>query len=157
MGDLEGSSVGIWDCGATLSAGAATLLQPVFDEACSQFENVGLDKAKVRFTFAGGEQSVAGSVARIPLKALDGEELDIHPVPNPHTPILLGLDNLRKLGMVLDFDADTAYSKKLRRYLPTERLRGGHLGLRLPTSVESILCAGSKDCGDGTQQCQSSK
>ena len=157
MGDLEGSAVGIWDCGATMSAGAATLLQPVFDKACSQFENVTLDQARVRFTFAGGEQSIAESVVRIPLEALDGEELHIHPVPNPNTPILLGLDNLRKLGMVLDFEADTAYSKKLGRYLPTEKLRGGHLGLKLPASVESILCVdGSKDCKKDAQAAQPS-
>ena len=129
---LDRKAVGIWDCGATMSAGAADLLQPVFDACEARYGQVPLDPAKVRFTFAGGEQSHAESVLQLPMSSLKGQALTVHPVPNPYTPILLGLDNLRKFGMVLDFAEDTAYSKTLGSYLPTVRLPGGHLGLRLP-------------------------
>ena len=130
--DRQGNPVGFWDCGATMSAGSAQLLQPVFDEAMEVFDgNVGLKESLVRFTFAGGEQSEAQSCLDLPLSVLSGESLSLHPVPNPHTPILLGLDNLRAFGMVLDFDKDSAFSKKLGRFLPTVRLNGGHLGLAL--------------------------
>ena len=122
--------IGIWDCGASLSAGSADLLQELHDAAYEKYGKVDLGDAKVRFTFAGGEQSDATSKLHLPVGHLDGSAIKIHPVPNPNTPILLGLDNLRGLKMVLDFDEDTAYSKLLGKYLPTVRL-GPHLGLDL--------------------------
>ena len=133
--DDAGNSVGIWDCGATRSAGAAELLQPVFEEALQSYKDVSLEQSRVRFTFAGGEQSEAQSLLSLPLPVLEGHCLQVHPVPNPHTPILLGLDNLRKFQMVLDFGNDTCYSKVLQRYLPTIRLQSGHLGLALTHSA----------------------
>ena len=123
--------VGIWDCGASMSAGSAELLQELHDDACEKYGEVKLNEARVRFTFAGGEQSDASSQMFLPVDQLDGGLLKLHPVPNPNTPILLGLDNLRSLKMVLDFDEDTAFSKTLGKFLPTVRLAGGHLGLDL--------------------------
>ena len=127
------SPVGIWDCGATMSAGCALKLQPVFDAASASehYERVDLEPAMVRFTFAGGEQACSETRLKVPLGILVGECLSIHSVPNSSTPILLGLDNLRHFQMVLDFEADTVYSKRLGRYLPTVRLPSGHLGLQL--------------------------
>ena len=114
-----------------MSAGSAELLQELHDDACEKYGNVKLNEARVRFTFAGGEQSDASTQMFLPVDQLDGGLLKLHPVPNPNTPILLGLDNLRSLKMVLDFDEDTAFSKTLGKFLPTVRLAGGHLGLDL--------------------------
>ena len=41
--DRQGNPVGIWDCGATMSAGSAQLLQPVFEEVFDG--NVGLKES----------------------------------------------------------------------------------------------------------------
>ena len=123
--------VGIWDGGATMTAGSYSLLQDSADLVLERYGYLEMDESPVKFTFAGGEESIARSKLWLPLKALDGRSVGINTVPNDYTPILLGLDTLVTYGMVLDYSTGRAYSRVLEREIPTVRLSSGHLAVSL--------------------------
>ena len=57
--------------------------------------------------------------------------LGINVVGNPNTLLLLGLDTIRKYGLVLDYYHDAAYSHILKRYIPSIILSSGHMAVRV--------------------------
>ena len=69
----------------------------------------------------------------------------INAVPCEATPILIGLDMLRYYGLVLDYHNDTVYSHRLKRMVPTVRLKGGHLAVSLlPPSLARAATEGAE-------------
>ena len=121
---LEG--YGVWDGGATRSVGGSQSVQPVVDMNPDTL----LDATDVGFTFAGGESADANTVVTVPHPSFD-DGLVVNVVANDSTPILLGLDNIRRYGLVLDYHHNTVYSHVLKRWIPCVVLPTGHLGSRL--------------------------
>ena len=48
------------------------------------------------------------------------------------SPILLGVDMLKKFGLVIDYKHSTVYSHALQKNLETKVLPSGHLAIHLP-------------------------
>ena len=116
---------GIWDPGATRSCGGFPMVQDIVDHN----DGALLGESDVTFTFAGGDSSDAGSIVHLPHPDLsDGYVL--HILPNPRSPVLLGLDVIRYYGLVLDYYNNTVYSHRLKKYIPSVVLPSGHLAIR---------------------------
>ena len=101
------------------------------DQAREQGYNVDMMAGVTKFTFAGGDQEHSRSTVMLPVPDFDGECIGVQTVANGATPILLGVDTLRKLGLVIDFAFDRAYSYTLQKMIPVQCLPSGHLAARL--------------------------
>eukprot|EP00974_Lingulodinium_polyedra_P117776 11164596-Lingulodinium_polyedra.AAC.1 len=73
----------------------------------------------MQFTFAGGEQDVSNTVLNLPVPCLANEPITVQTVKNNATPILLGADTQRKLGLVIDYSTNQVYSHRLARMVPS--------------------------------------
>ena len=129
--------LGLLDGGATRTVGSCAQLQPLVDEALEQGYNVDMEARAMKFTFAGGDQEHSATVVSLPVPDLDGERLEVQTVANEATPILLGVDTLRKLGLVIDYAHDRAYSYTLQKMIPVQCLPSGHLAVRLTAASTS--------------------
>ena len=124
--DLHG--VGIWDPGATRSVGGYPQVQEVVDELDP--DQTTLQTSRVSFSFAGGEKTDAKTRVMMDHEFFP-DPLPLNVVATESTPILLGLDTIRKYGIVLDYYHDTIYSHVLGHNIPSVVLPSGHLGLAL--------------------------
>ena len=129
MAEVRG--IGLLDGGATKSVGAFEEIQPLVDEARAAGLEVALTRSPMEFTFAGGEQTNSAISVGLPVPAFDENVISLRSVVNDHTPILLGLDTLRRYGIVVDYYTDRVYSHVLERLIPSVRLPSGHLGVDL--------------------------
>lgn len=126
----EYPGIGILDGGATRTCGGPRAVQGLVDVSTSPLE---LEYTDIRFTFAGGESSVANTrlwVTPDP-KEEPNFEIGIHAVMADETPLLIGLDMLRRYKIVLDYGDDTVYSHVLGRKLESWVLPTGHLAIKL--------------------------
>ena len=109
------------------------------DQAREQGYNVDMMASVTKFTFAGGDQEHSQSTVMLPVPDFDGECIEVQTVANEATPILLGVDTLRKLGLVIDYAHDRAYSYTLQKMSPVHCLPSGHLAVRLAAASGSKL------------------
>lgn len=127
----ECDGLGLLDGGATRTVGSCAQLQSLVDQAREQGYDVDMMASAMRFTFAGGDQEYSQSTVALPVPDLDGECIKVQTVANEATPVLLGVDTLRKLGLVIDYAHDRAYSYTLQKMIPVVCLPSGHLAVRL--------------------------
>ena len=120
--------LGLLDGGASTSVGGVSQLQ-VIQDALDQ-EAADVYPRRKHFQFAGGDETWGETCFRIRLPGLDDLELSICVVDRP-SPILLGIDMLTSFGIVIDYEQDQVYSKRLGRVVPSVRLPSGHLALDL--------------------------
>ena len=123
--------LGLLDGGATRTVGGCAQLQPLVDQALEEGKDVGMAASAMKFTFAGGEEDLSKSTVMLPVPDLDGECVAVQTVANEATPILLGVDTLRKFGLVIDYAHDRVYSYSLQKMIPVLSLPSGHLAVRL--------------------------
>ena len=107
------------------------------DQAREQGYHVDMMAGVTKSTFAGFDQERSQSTVMLPVPDFDGECIEVQTVANEATPILLGVDTLRKLGLVIDFAFDRAYSYTLQKMIPAECLPSGHLAVRLAAASGS--------------------
>ena len=129
--------LGLLDGGATRTVGSCVQLQPMVDQAREQGYDVGMSASAMKFTFACGDQENSESTVLLPVPDFDGERIEVQTVANDATPVLLGVDTLRKFGLVIDYAHDRAYSYTLQKMIPVQCLPSGHLAVRLAAAAGS--------------------
>ena len=82
------------------------------------------------FSFAGGDRADASSKVTFKVKDLNDEPVSIY-VLDRKSPVLLGIDMLKKYGLVIDYEHNTVYSHRFQREIPATVLPAGHLALNL--------------------------
>ena len=123
--------LGILDGGATKTAGGIDQLEYLQQQYMEKKgQDVTVNPSTVEFTFAGGEREPAGSEVTFQVEALDDYPMKFHCVKTP-TPILIGLDVHRDLGLVVDFHYKTAYSYAMNKFIEIVTLPSGHMALDL--------------------------
>ncbi|CAK0911874.1 unnamed protein product [Prorocentrum cordatum] len=126
MDDCKGYA--LLDGGASRSVGGVEQLEYV-NERLSEPMEVSPDKS-LGFSFAGGDRADAPSRATFNVKVLNDEAVSIY-VLDRQSPVLLGIDMLKKHGLVIDYFHNTVYSHRFKREIPTRVLPSGHLALNL--------------------------
>ena len=127
--------LGIWDGGA--SGSMTGVDQLVFLQRLCQlaFPNDDMFESfpehRVTFTFANGESEQSLGVTCYWHHVLNFWIRFSFSVFDRPSPTLLGMDTQRELGIVIDSEAGTVWSRRFASYLPTVRLRSGHLALDL--------------------------
>ena len=116
------------DGGASRSVGGVEQLEHVNDGLEKPME-VSMDQS-LGFTFAGGDRAEAPSRVSFAVKDLDDEKVEIFVLDRP-SPVLLGIDMLKRYELVIDYGRNTVYSHKLRKKIPTKILSCGHLAINL--------------------------
>ncbi|CAK0855319.1 unnamed protein product [Prorocentrum cordatum] len=148
MDDCKGYA--LLDGGASRSVGGAEQLEYV-NERLSEPMEVSPDKS-LGFSFAGGDRADAPSRVTFNVKVLNDEAVSIY-VLDRKSPVLLGIDMLKKYGLVIDYFHNTVYSHRFKREIPTRVLPSGHLALNLTALgnegsnlvVDLIMC---RNCGE---------
>ena len=132
--DVKGFA--LLDTGASRSVGGYMMVQHVIDCLSRDTALPCLESADpaVSFTFAGGEKAHSETQIWLPLPGTRHERFAAHIVPSEVTPILLGPDMLRELGLVINTDSAHCYSTKLRCRIHVTVLPSGHLALALTPS-----------------------
>ena len=120
----------------TLASGGA-VKDGGYDQALEDGKDVGMEASAMKFTFAGGEEDLSKSTVMLPVPDFDGERIEVQTVANDATPVLLGVDTLRKFGLVIDYAHDRAYSYTLQKMIPVQCLPSGHLAVRLAAAAGS--------------------
>ena len=123
--------LGLLDGGATRTVGGCSQLQPLVDQAREQGGDVNMMASAMKFTFAGGDEEFSQSTVLLPVPDLDGKCIGVQTVASDATPILLGVDTLRKFGLAIDYAHDRVYSYTLQKMIPVVCLPSGHLAIRL--------------------------
>ena len=121
------------DGGATQTIGSVNALEAVlrrnFEKyGCSKLKDLNI-KNPPTFSFGNSSENRCLSTARLGVLA-DGVpgELSVHTLEQGQSPILLSIDTLRRLGAIIDFDADLVVFRKLNagRIVRLARGRTGH-------------------------------
>ena len=127
---------GILDGGASASCASFEIIRFIDDEWQPLGRSADVeDNGGRAFLFAGGERTSSKTQAWMPNHAFpDG--LGIHVVCCTDTPLLVGLDMIRRYGLVLDYFHDTVYSHHLGRIIPSKVLSSGHLAVSMLPNEE---------------------
>ncbi|CAK0907413.1 unnamed protein product [Prorocentrum cordatum] len=139
MDDCKGYA--LLDGGASRSVGGVEQLEYV-NERLSEPMEVSPDKS-LGFSFAGGDRADAPSRVTFNVKVLNDEAVSIY-VLDRQSPVLLGIDMLKKYGLVIDYFHNTVYSHRFKREIPTRVLPSGHLALNLTALGNEASSAGSE-------------
>ena len=126
------------DGGASRSVGGVEQLEYInerLDEPMeiSPHKNLG-------FSFAGGDRPDAPSRVTFNVKDLNNEPVSVY-VLDRKSPVLLGIDMLKKYGLVIDYEHNTVYSHRFQRAIPATVLPSGHLALNLTALGDSTSSA----------------
>jgi hypothetical protein len=122
---------GLLDGGASRSVGGVDQLEAIQDALLETGKDVTVDsQAQLGFSFAGGDRADAPARVALQVDSLDKNPVSIYVLDRP-SPILLGIDMLKRYGLVIDYQNDTVYSRVLGRELETKVLASGHLVLNL--------------------------
>ena len=116
------------DGGASRSVGGVEQLEHVND-GLEKPMKVSMDQS-LGFTFAGGDRAEAPSRVSFAVKDLDDEKVEIFVLDRP-SPVLLGIDMLKRYELVIDYGRNTVYSHKLKKNIPAKILTCGHLAINL--------------------------
>ena len=116
------------DGGASRSVGGVEQLEYI-NERLNEPMEVSPDKS-LGFSFAGGDRADAPSRVTFNVKDLNDEAVSIY-VLDRKSPVLLGIDMLKKYELVIDYRNDTVYPHRFQREIPTKVLPSGHLALNL--------------------------
>ena len=129
MSECEGYA--LLDGGASLSVGGVEMLERVRDQLTTTDRGMQVNtKASLGFTFAGGDRAQAPSRVSFPVSTVSDEEISVYVLDRP-SPVLLGVDMLKKLRLRIDYDTNEVYSHKLKRTIPTKVLPSGHIAIKL--------------------------
>ncbi|CAK0814933.1 unnamed protein product, partial [Prorocentrum cordatum] len=139
MDDCKGCA--FLDGGASRSVGGVEQLEYA-NERLSEPMEVSPDKS-LGFSFAGGDRADAPSRVTFNVKVLNDEAVSIY-VLDRQSPVLLGIDMLKKYGLVIDYFHNTVYSRRFKREIPTRVLPPGHLALNLTALGNEASSASSE-------------
>ena len=121
------------DGGATQTIGSATAIEAVMKGNAAKRGSSGLRGIDTRdppvFSFGNSTENRCLSTAKLQVYAGGTPgEMTIHTLEDGESPILMSIDTLRKVGALIDFQADLAVFRNIdpSRILKLERSRTGH-------------------------------
>ncbi|OLP94111.1 hypothetical protein AK812_SmicGene23906 [Symbiodinium microadriaticum] len=134
------------DGGATQTIGSATAIEAVMKGNAAKRGSSGLRGIDTRdppvFSFGNSTENRCLSTAKLQVYAGGTQgEMTIHTLEDGESPILMSIDTLRKVGALIDFQADLAVFRNIdpSRILKLERSRTGHQLLPLTENLEGFL------------------
>ena len=121
------------DGGATQTIGSVKALEAVLSRNLEKHGETRLRgvnfESPPTFSFGNSTENRCLSTARLGVQA-DGVagELNVHALDHGQSPVLLSVDTLRRLGAIIDFEADLAVFRRLNanRVIRLARGRTGH-------------------------------
>ena len=134
------------DGGATQTIGSVKALEAVLSRNLEKYGETRLRgvnfESPPTFSFGNSTENRCLSTARLGVQAngVSGE-LNVHALDHGQSPILLSVDTLRKLGAVIDFEADLAVFRRLNAHRVI-RLARGRTGHQLIPLTEDWLSHG---------------
>ncbi|OLQ14646.1 hypothetical protein AK812_SmicGene1202 [Symbiodinium microadriaticum] len=121
------------DGGATQTIGSAIAIEAVMKANAAKRGTSGLQSVDTRdppvFSFGNSTENRCLSTAKLQVFAGGTPgEMTIHTLEDGESPILMSIDTLRKVGAIIDFQADLAVFRNINpsRILKLERSRTGH-------------------------------
>ena len=136
------------DGGATQTIGSVKALEAVLSRNLEKYGETRLRgvnfESPPTFSFGNSTENRCLSTARLGVQAngVSGE-LNVHALDHGQSPILLSVDTLRKLGAVIDFEADLAVFRRLNAHRVI-RLARGRTGHQLIPLTEDWLSHGEQ-------------
>lgn len=152
----EFAGFGVWDSGATSSMGGVNGLQAILNAYWDVHDDgAGLAVNKdirLEFSFANGESDSSLSMLSLTrwmhtrTRSARAVTMSFAVFDRP-SPILLGLDIIRALGVEIDFKNGRVFSPEHNIVFPTVILPSGHLAWDLRPNSDDATARGSLECG----------